>query len=320
MKLISFYCNSKRFLLYINMGNTFIESNIQAIERAARNRDVLKEIALSNFEIKRRELVAKLEDKESLYEQLEVVQSELIATKAIIELPLSQEYIRFGLNEVTEMHLQQLREYYLNVSEEIEKLKILSAYKTFLGMSREQGIKHLETIVGMGADAHAEELQLLMMNVWTWKYYHGCLIEARKWLGDQILAQKDSGSENPILENTKGIESNGNLLSSPNSKKQYTTMQQALAISLLDKFTKINRSQDKKSLTAFIGALTNSSEGETGKKVSQITNSNYEPHKTPKQNLIDYQAIEPLFEALEQRNISEFIAQKINQLQKMNNK
>lgn len=100
--------------------------------------------------------------------------------------------------------------------------------------------------------------------------------------------------------------------------KELTNAQQVLAIMLINKFLKLSKSQEKKSLQDFIFALTNKNYREIGDKMKAITDNEFEPNVSPKQGIKDYNAIKPLMERLEQKAIVEFIDKKLKELNSKN--
>lgn len=102
-------------------------------------------------------------------------------------------------------------------------------------------------------------------------------------------------------------------------KKALTTAQQVLAIMLINRVSKICKSQEKKSMQDFIFALTNKNYREIGDKMKTIADNEFSPNTSPKQSKKDYEAVRPLFEKLEHKDVLDFIDKKISKLESMSN-
>lgn len=184
------------------------DKTLLAVEGVLRSKDSLKVIALDNFELKRSELGMKISSTENVNDQLIVINKELDSAKAIVEQPVAKEYIDLSLIEDTEAAIEHLRLQNAKTTEEHEKLKFLSVFRSTFGMSREQGLEYMNKFFSRDIDTIIEDLQIFVVNIWTWKLYYSLLLYLRRGLGDQMLAE-EYGTLQQATDNIQRIEWQG---------------------------------------------------------------------------------------------------------------
>ncbi|RDV15477.1 hypothetical protein DXT99_08250 [Pontibacter diazotrophicus] len=292
------------------MNSSIIDINLAAFEIILKRKETLMAMALENYELKRSELNMKLKSAENLNEELIVINKELEQAKKIIEQPFVQEYINIGLIRDVNAAIEHLKSSKATRTEEDERLQTLGAYRTIAGKSKEEAKEHLAKVLTMDVAEYTEDLQLVIMDTWTWKFHYSFLLQARRELASQMLAE-DSTSP------TSSEEGEG---SSKAKSKQLDNSQLVLMIMLLDEEYNINRSDAAASLIDFICALTGRDRSNIKKLVEKAGKDDFELLTSEKKNYEDLKVIRPYFEKLKQEEVLKFIDKKINKIKSLINK
>lgn len=294
-QISSYFSQTLPYRSYMN--TSIIDINLSALEIILKNKDTLISMAIKNFELKRSELFMKLKSADNESEELVVITKELEQAKMVVEQPFVQEYINLGLIKDVNAAIEHLKVSMATRAEEEERLQILGAYRTICGKSREEAKEHLSKMLAMNIAEYTEELQIVIMNAWSWKFYYSILLQARREIASQMLKEE-------ITSTTFTEEVEGN---SKAKNKQLDSSQLVLTITLLNEVYKINKSQDMVNLIDFICALTGRDRSNIRKFVEKVGKNRFILHDSNKKNLSDLMAVRSLFEKLEQKQILKLI-------------
>lgn len=235
--------------------------------------------------------------------QLEYLREEIKKTLTQLDNPYAHFYITLAHIDDIEGYLKTLKGVLEEQSEEESLFNFSTLLDTVYNIPNEQSNKLLEEIFE-DPEKNLSATKQDVVKVWAWQHFYSILLMHERDLNSKV--------------NTVNQEDDEQI---PNNS-ELSNAQRTLAVMLVNKFLKLNKSQDKKSLQDFIFNLTYRNYREIGDKMKAIADSDFKLHASPKQCETDYKAVRTLFAQLEQKEIIEFIDQKIKYFQEItvNNK